>query len=380
MVRSISILGCTGSIGRQTAAVAQHTGIRVAALTANRKIDLLEQQARQFHPSFVAVYDEEAAKAFKIAVADTDIRVGSGMSGLIEAATLAESDCVVTAVSGSVGLKPTLAAIDAKKRIALANKETLVCAGDMVMARARERGAEIVPVDSEHSAIFQCLMGRKEGELHKILLTGSGGPFRGRKRESLEDITPAQAVAHPNWSMGAKISVDSSTLMNKGLEFVEAMHLFAVTPDDIQVVIHPQSVIHSMVELVDGTVIAQLGVPDMGLPIQLALTYPERKASMFEHLDFWKLRDLSFEEPDLENFPCLRLAMDCARKGGTAPCVMSAANEVAVHKFLRGELGYNRIYDAAAGAVEAIAWEKADSLETILASDEAARAYVRENF
>ena len=380
MVRSISILGCTGSIGRQTAAVAQHTGIRVAALTANRKIDLLEQQARQFHPSFVAVYDEEAAKAFKIAVADTDIRVGSGMSGLIEAATLAESDCVVTAVSGSVGLKPTLAAIDAKKRIALANKETLVCAGDMVMARARERGAEIVPVDSEHSAIFQCLMGRKEGELHKILLTGSGGPFRGRKRECLEDITPAQAVAHPNWSMGAKISVDSSTLMNKGLEFVEAMHLFAVTPDDIQVVIHPQSVIHSMVELVDGTVIAQLGVPDMGLPIQLALTYPERKASMFEHLDFWKLRDLSFEEPDLENFPCLRLAMDCARKGGTAPCVMSAANEVAVHKFLRGELGYNRIYDAAAGAVEAIAWEKADSLETILASDEAARAYVRENF
>ena len=380
MVRSISILGCTGSIGRQTAAVAQHTGIRVAALTANRKIDLLEQQARQFRPSFVAVYDEEAARAFKIAVADTDIRVGSGMSGLIEAATLEESDCVVTAVSGSVGLKPTLAAIDAKKRIALANKETLVCAGDMVMARAKERGAEIVPVDSEHSAIFQCLMGRKEGELHRILLTGSGGPFRGRRRESLEDITPAQAVAHPNWSMGAKISVDSSTLMNKGLEFVEAMHLFAVTPDDIQVVIHPQSVIHSMVELVDGTVIAQLGVPDMGLPIQLALTYPERKASMFEHLDFWKLRDLSFEEPDLDNFPCLRLAMDCARRGGTAPCVMSAANEVAVHKFLRGELGYNRIYDAAAGAVEAIAWEKADSLETILASDEAARAYVRENF
>ena len=380
MVRTISILGCTGSIGRQTAAVAQHTGIRVAALTANRKIDLLEQQARQFRPSFVAVYDEEAARAFKIAVADTDIRVGSGMSGLIEAATLEESDCVVTAVSGSVGLKPTLAAIDAKKRIALANKETLVCAGDMVMARAKERGAEIVPVDSEHSAIFQCLMGRKEGELHKILLTGSGGPFRGRRRESLEDITPAQAVAHPSWSMGAKISVDSSTLMNKGLEFVEAMHLFAVTPDDIQVVIHPQSVIHSMVELVDGTVIAQLGVPDMGLPIQLALTYPERKASMFEHLDFWKLRDLSFEEPDLDNFPCLRLAMDCARRGGTAPCVMSAANEVAVHKFLRGELGYNRIYDAAAGAVEAIAWEKADSLETILASDEAARAYVRENF
>ena len=380
MVNAISILGCTGSIGRQTAAVAEHTGIRVAALTANRKIDLLEEQARKFHPSFVAVYDEEAAKRFKIAVADTDIRVGSGMEGLVEAATLAEADCVVTAVSGSVGLKPTLAAIDERKRIALANKETLVCAGDLVMARAAEKGAEIVPVDSEHSAIFQCLMGRGEGELKKILLTGSGGPFRGRKRESLEEITPAQAVAHPNWSMGAKISVDSSTLMNKGLEFVEAMHLFHVTPADIQVVIHPQSVIHSMVELVDGTVIAQLGVPDMGLPIQLALTYPERRPSLFEHLDFWKLRDLSFEEPDLENFPCLALAMDCARKGGTAPCVMSAANEVAVHKFLRGELGYNRIYDAAAGAVEAVGWQKADALETILAYDEAARAYVRENF
>ena len=380
MVRSISILGCTGSIGRQTAAVAQHLGIQVAALTANRKIDLLEQQARLFRPPFVAVYDEDAAKAFKIAVADTQIRVGSGIEGLIEAATLAESDCVVTAVSGAVGLKPTLAAIDAKKRIALANKETLVCAGEIVMARAKQRGAEIVPVDSEHSAIFQCLMGRGEGELHKILLTGSGGPFRGRRREELEGITPEEAVRHPNWSMGAKISVDSSTLMNKGLEFVEAMHLFSVRPEDIQVVIHPQSVIHSMVELVDGAVIAQLGVPDMGLPIQLALTYPERKASMFEHLDFWKLRDLSFAEPDLENFPCLRLAMDCAKRGGTAPCVMSAANEVAVHKFLRHELGYNRIYDAAAEAVEQVGVVPAMDLDTILAADEAARVFVKEHF
>ena len=380
MVRAISILGCTGSIGRQTAAVAEHTGIRVAALTANRKIDLLEEQARRFKPDFVAVYDEEAAKAFRIAVADTPIRVGSGMEGLIEAATLPQSDCVVTAVSGSVGLKPTLAAIDAQKRIALANKETLVCAGDLVMARAKEKGAEIVPVDSEHSAIFQCLMGRGEGELQKILLTGSGGPFRGRRREELEAITPEEAVRHPNWSMGAKISVDSSTLMNKGLEFVEAMHLFGVTPDEIQVVIHPQSVIHSMVELVDGTVIAQLGVPDMGLPIQLALTYPERKPSMFQHLDFWKLRDLSFSEPDLVNFPCLRLAMDCARRGGTAPCVMSAANEVAVHKFLRHELGYNRIYDAAAQAVEQVGVVPAADLETILEADRAARVFVKEHF
>ena len=380
MVKSISVLGCTGSIGRQTIAVAEHIGMPVAALTANRKIDLLEEQARRLHPKFVAVYDEQAAKQFKIAVADTDIQVGSGMEGLIRAATMEETDCVVTAVSGAVGLKPTLAAIDGKKRIALANKETLVCAGDIVMARAAEKGAEIVPVDSEHSAIFQCLMGREKGELRKILLTGSGGPFRGKARSELEDVTPEQAVKHPNWSMGAKISVDSATMMNKGLEFVEAMHLFGVTPDDIQVVIHPQSVIHSMVELVDGTVIAQLGVPDMGLPIQLALTYPQRCPSMFSRLDFTTLQSLSFEAPDYEKTPCLKLAMDCARLGGTAPCVMSAANEVAVGLFLRHQLGYNRIYDAAASAVEKVGVVKNPDLETILAADAAARAYVLENF
>ena len=380
MVKSISVLGCTGSIGRQTIAVAEHIGMPVAALTANRKIDLLEEQARRLHPKFVAVYDEQAAKQFKIAVADTDIQVGSGIEGLIRAATMEETDCVVTAVSGAVGLKPTLAAIDARKRIALANKETLVCAGDIVMARAAEKGAEIVPVDSEHSAIFQCLMGREKVELRKILLTGSGGPFRGKARAELEDVTPEQAVKHPNWSMGAKISVDSATMMNKGLEFVEAMHLFGVTPDDIQVVIHPQSVIHSMVELVDGTVIAQLGVPDMGLPIQLALTYPQRCPSMFSRLDFTTLQSLSFEAPDYEKTPCLKLAMDCARMGGTAPCVMSAANEVAVGLFLRHQLGYNRIYDAAASAVEKVGVVKNPDLETILAADAAARAYVLENF
>ncbi len=380
MVNAISILGCTGSIGRQTVAAAEHIGLRVAALTAQRQIGLLEEQTRRLKPAFVAVYDEEAARKFKVAVADTDVRVGSGIEGLIEAATFDESDCVVTAVSGAIGLKPTLAAIDEKKRIALANKETLVCAGELVMARAKEKGAEIIPVDSEHSAIFQCLMGRKSGELHKILLTGSGGPFRGKARAELEDVTPEQAVAHPNWNMGAKISVDSATMMNKGLEFVEAMHLFSVTPDDITVVIHPQSVIHSMVELVDGTVIAQLGVPDMGLPIQLALSYPERKPSPFEHLDFYKLRDLTFEAPDYEKTPCLKLAMDCARTGGTAACVMSAANEVAVHKFLRRELGYNRIYDAAAGAVEAVGVVQHPDLDTILAADQAARAYVNETF
>ena len=238
MTKAISILGSTGSIGRQSIAAAEHLGLPVVALTANRKTDMLEEQARRLKPKFVAVYDEKAAASLKTSLADTDIRVGSGLQGLIEAATLDEADCVVTAVSGSIGLKPTLAAIDAKKRIALANKETLVCAGEIVMPRAAQTGAEIVPVDSEHSAIFQCLMGRKKGELKKILLTGSGGPFRGKSRAELEDVTPEQAVKHPNWSMGAKISVDSATMMNKGLEFIEAMHLFNVTPVDIQVVVH----------------------------------------------------------------------------------------------------------------------------------------------
>ena len=380
MVKAISILGSTGSIGRQTFAAAEFLGLPVAALTTNRKTDLLEEQARKVHPAFVAAYDEDAAKALKTALADTEIRVGAGMEGLMEAATLAQSDCVVTAVSGSVGLRPTLAAIDEKKRIALANKETLVCAGSIVMSRARERGAEIVPVDSEHSAIFQCLMGRKPGELKKILLTGSGGPFRGKERAELENVTPEQAVKHPNWHMGAKISVDSATMMNKGLEFIEAMHLFGVTPDDIQVVVHPQSVVHSMVELVDGTVIAQLGVADMGLPIQLALTYPERCPSMFEHLDFWQMRDLTFEAPDYEKTPCLKLAMDCARAGGTAPCIMSAANEVAVGLFLGHRLGYNKIYECAAGAMDNIKRTDAADLEEVLEADRAARAYVMEHF
>lgn len=380
MIKAVSILGSTGSIGRQSIAAAQHLGIPVAALTANRKIDLVEQQARQLKPKYVAVFDENAANDLKIKLADTNIKVGSGMTGLIEAATIGEADCVVTAVSGSVGLKPTLAAIETHKRIALANKETLVCAGEIVMPAAAEEGAEIVPVDSEHSAIFQCLMGRKKGELKKILLTGSGGPFRGRDRSELEDITPEQAVKHPNWSMGAKISVDSATMMNKGLEYIEAMHLFGVSPDDIQVVVHPQSIVHSMVELIDGTVIAQLGVPDMGLPIQLAMTYPERCASPFKHLDFYDMKDMTFEVPDYEKTPCLKLAMDCARIGGTAPCIMSAANEVAVSMFLNHRLGYNQIYDCALQAVESIEIIKEPGLDAILEADERARVFVREHF
>ena len=380
MVHSISILGCTGSIGRQTVDVAEHMGMPVAALAASRSVKLLEEQARRLKPKLCAVYDESAARDFKIAVADTDIKVVSGIEGLIEAATLDAADCVVTAVSGAIGLKPTLAAIDARKRIALANKETLVCAGELVMRRTKERGAEIVPVDSEHSAIFQCLMGRGAGELKKLLLTGSGGPFRGMPRAALEDVTPAQAVKHPNWKMGAKISVDSATMMNKGLEFIEAMHLFSVTPDDIQVVIHPQSVIHSMVELVDGTVIAQLGAQDMRLPIQLALSYPERVDAISDTLDFYTLGELSFFAPDLENTPCLRLAMDAARTGGTAACVMSAANEEAVHMFLDGRLGYNRIYDCAAAAVEAVGVVHDADLDAILEADAAARRFARENY
>ena len=380
MVHSISILGCTGSIGRQTVDVAEHMGMPVAALAASRSVKLLEEQARRLKPKLCAVYDESAARDFKIAVADTDIKVVSGIEGLIEAAMLDAADCVVTAVSGAIGLKPTLAAIDARKRIALANKETLVCAGELVMRRAKERGAEIVPVDSEHSAIFQCLMGRGAGELKKLLLTGSGGPFRGMPRAALEDVTPAQAVKHPNWKMGAKISVDSATMMNKGLEFIEAMHLFSVTPDDIQVVIHPQSVIHSMVELVDGTVIAQLGAQDMRLPIQLALSYPERVDAISDTLDFYTLGELSFFAPDLENTPCLRLAMDAARTGGTAACVMSAANEEAVHMFLDGRLGYNRIYDCAAAAVEAVGVVHDADLDAILEADAAARRFARENY
>ena len=378
MVKSVSILGSTGSIGRQTVAVAEDRNITVTALSANRSTSLLEEQVRRLRPELVAVYDESAAKEFRIAVADTGVRVVSGMEGLLEAAAGPHCDCVVTAVSGAIGLRPTLAAIKEKKRIALANKETLVCAGDIVMKQAAETGAEIVPVDSEHSAVFQCLMGRERGELWRILLTGSGGPFRGRKRQELEDVTPEQAVRHPKWNMGAKISVDSATMMNKGLEFIEAMHLFSVKPEEIQVVIHPQSVIHSMVELIDGTVIAQLGVQDMGLPIQLALTWPDRCPSMFEHLDFFRLRELTFEAPDLENTPCLALAMNMAKAGGTGPCVMSAANETAVHRFLDHRLSFNRIYDCAAAAVEKLGIVKDPDLDTILEADAAARRFARE--
>ncbi|MGI5978447.1 MAG: 1-deoxy-D-xylulose-5-phosphate reductoisomerase [Oscillospiraceae bacterium] len=380
MVSSLSVLGSTGSVGTQTLDVAERLGIPVKAISGNKNVKLLAEQARRFHPDFVCAYDETSAEELKLLLADTDIRVGSGMSALTDCAA-GYGECVVTAVSGSVGLTPTLAAIDEKKRIALANKETLVCAGSLVMSRAKETGSEIVPVDSEHSAIFQCLEAQgKTRALRKILLTGSGGPFRGRQRAELASVTPSQAVAHPNWNMGAKISVDSATLMNKGLEFIEAMHLFSVTPDDIQVIIHPESVIHSMVEFNDGCVLAQLGIPDMRLPIQYALTYPSREAAPAPGPDFPAIGTLSFYEPDLQNAPCLALAMDCARRGGTAPAVLSAANEEAVALFLREKLGFNQIYDAVAAAVDALAAGGEVTLDALREADAAARRYVTEHW
>lgn len=380
MVNAISILGSTGSIGKQTVAVAKHLQIPVKAISVQKSIDLAEQQARELHPELVSVFDGDAAKVLRDRLSDTDIRVAEGEAGLIEAATIPSADCVVTAVSGAIGLRPTLAAIDTGRRIALANKETLVCAGEIVMAQAKEKNAEIVPVDSEHSAIFQCLTGRDRKELHKILLTGSGGPFRGKSVPELRDITPEQAVKHPNWNMGAKISVDSATMMNKGLEFIEAMHLFDCTPDQIQVIIHPESVIHSMVELVDGTVIAQLGVPDMSLPIQLALTWPERRMSCSDRLDFAALGKMTFEPPDYEKVPCLKLAMDCARRGGTATTVLSAANEVAVALFLQKKIGYTQIYDCVARTLDTMEIISVPCLEEIIQADEMARTLVREHY
>ena len=374
MIHSVSVLGSTGSIGRQSLAAAERLGLRVEALTAQKSVGLLEEQIRRFRPSYAAVYDRKAAAELRVAVGDMDIEIGEGLEGLRQAACV-DAEAVVTAVSGAVGLRPTLDAIAAKKRICLANKETLVCAGSIVMKAAADQGAEIVPVDSEHSAIFQCLEGRRE-QLRKILLTGSGGPFRGWTRAETASVTPEQAVRHPNWNMGAKISVDSATMMNKGLEFIEAMHLFGVTPDDIQVVVHPQSVIHSMVELVDGTVLAQLAVPDMGLPIQYAMTWPDRGPSAYERLDFWRMRDMTFEAPDLEKTPCLALAMDCARRGGTAPAVMNAANERAVALFLSGKIGYNDIYDRVADAVHRVPERTDPTLDDILEADAEARHLV----
>lgn len=378
--KNISLLGSTGSVGRQTLEVADLLGLKICAISANRSTELLEKQARKYKPAVVAVYDEDAARDMKVRLRDTSSKVVSGEAGLIEAASLEEAGTVVTAVVGTVGLVPTLAAIEKGKRIALANKETLVCAGAHVMDAAKLYGAEILPVDSEHSAIFQCLDGNRDKAFKKILLTASGGPFRGKTLGELGNISRREALSHPNWQMGSKITVDSSTLMNKGLEYIEAMHLYGAAPEQIEVVVHPQSIIHSMVAFCDNSVIAQLSVPDMRLPIQYALTYPERLPSLTEELDLFKTGTLTFEAPDLAAFRCLQLALDTARIRGTACAVMNAANEAAVSLFLEEKIFYNEIYECAAGALDRIKNIEEPTIDDIRNADKEARRYVFDRY
>ncbi|MBE6950247.1 MAG: 1-deoxy-D-xylulose-5-phosphate reductoisomerase [Ruminococcaceae bacterium] len=380
MMKNVSILGSTGSIGRQSLDVIEKLGdINVVALTAGTSVDMMADQCRKFRPELAVMASKEAAEKLAEAIADLPTRVSWGEAGLIEAAELPSADCVITAVVGMVGLKPTLAAIRAHKRIGLANKETLVCAGELVMREARKEGVEIIPVDSEHSAIFQCLMGNvSHGQIKKIILTCSGGPFFGKTREELKNVTRADALKHPNWKMGAKITIDCSTLMNKGLEVIEAMRLYDVPLEQIQVLIHRQSIVHSMVEYVDGAVMAQLGAPDMRLPIQLALTYPERCVCPVDALDL-TAAPLAFSHPDLESFPCLQLAMDAAKQGGTACPVMNGANEAAVALYLEDKIGFYDIYELVKGAMDSIPFIQDPTLEQILECDAQARKYVLEH-
>lgn len=352
-MKKIGLLGSTGSIGTQTLDVVRNQGdIQVTAMAAGSNIALLEKQIREFHPSIAAVWDEKKALELKAKVADLPLKVVSGMDGLLEAATEKEAQIVVTAVVGMIGIRPTIAAMETGKDIALANKETLVTAGHIIMPLAEKLGVKILPVDSEHSAIFQSLNGEHGNKIHKILLTASGGPFRGRTREQMASVQVEDALKHPNWSMGRKITIDSSTMVNKGLEVMEAHWLFDVEMDQVQVVVQPQSIIHSMVEYEDGAVIAQLGTPDMRLPIQYALYYPERRYLPGDRLDFWKLSQITFEKPDLENFHGLALAYEAGRRGGSLPTVFNAANEYAVAKFLNREISYLEITDMIQKAME----------------------------
>ena len=381
MSKTISILGATGSIGRQTLDVAEQLGLRVAALTANSNAERLEAKARKFRPRLAVLTDEAAAKDLAVRLADTDIRVLGGPEALLEAAVCPEADTVVTAVVGMVGLKPTLAAIREKKRIALANKETLVCAGQLVMDAADTYGAEIVPVDSEHSAIFQCLQGCADRrEIKRLILTCSGGPFYGMTAEEVGKMTRADALRHPNWTMGPKITVDCATLMNKGLEVIEAMRLYRLPLSQVSVVIHRQSIVHSLVEYRDGAVLAQLGTPDMRLPIRYAMTYPNRGESPAEPLDLLTCPPLTFARPDREVFPCLSLAEEAAEAGGTACAVLNAANEAAVELFLAEKIGFYDIPRLVALARELEPVRKRPALEEILAADAAARDVVRARF
>ena len=381
MVKCVSILGSTGSIGRQSLDIIRGLNIEVAALTAGTSVERMAQQCREFRPQLAVMATQAAAEALKAELADLNIDILWGEEGLVRAASIPEADCVITAVVGMVGLKPTLAAIHAGKRIGLANKETLVCAGELVMAEAEKYGVEIIPVDSEHSAIFQCLMGCKDRrEVKKVILTCSGGPFFGKSRDELMKVTKADALRHPNWKMGPKITIDCSTLMNKGLEVIEAMRLYSLPLEQVDVVIHRQSIVHSMVEFVDGAIMAQMGAPDMRLPIQLAMTYPERTVCPADALDLTACGSLTFCKPDLEAFPCLALAYRCAKLGGTACAVMNGANEAAVALYLEDRIGFYDIYDLVSGAVDTIENIQNPSLEQILESDRLARQYVQTHF
>lgn len=376
-MKKIAILGSTGSIGTQTLEVARNNGdLEVVSLAAGSNIKKLEEQIREFRPKTAAVWSEEKAKELRAAVRDLDVRIVSGMDGLIEVCTAPEAEIVVTAIVGMIGIVPTIAAMKAGKDIALANKETLVTAGHIIIPLAKETGVKILPVDSEHSAIFQCLNGEDRGGLHKILLTASGGPFRGKKREELQSIQVEDALKHPNWAMGRKITIDSSTLVNKGLEMMEARWLFGVEPKDIQIVVQPKSIIHSMVEFVDGAVIAQLGTPDMKLPIQYALYYPERRYLPGERLDFGTLTQITFEKPDMETFTGLKLAFDAAAAGGSMPTVYNAANEKAVALFLDRKIGWlsiPEIIEASMGAHQVI---ENPSVEEILETEQAVYEFI----
>ena len=369
-MKKIAILGSTGSIGTQTLEVVrENKDIEVLGLAAGKNIELLEQQIREFHPVCVAVWNESKAEELKVKIADTATRVVTGMEGLIEIATLEKAEILVTAIVGMIGLRPTIAAIQAGKDIALANKETMVTAGHLIMPMAKEYNVRILPVDSEHSAIFQSLQGNKGNPIHKILLTASGGPFRGKKEEDLLNIRVEDALKHPNWSMGQKITIDSSTMVNKGLEVIEAKWLFDVNVDQIQVVVQPQSVIHSMVEYEDGAVMAQLGTPDMKLPIQYALYYPERRYLPGDRLDFWEMGKLDFEKPDMETFYGLQLAYKAGREGGSLPTVLNAANELAVSKFLKREVKYLEIMEIIEDCMDAHKNIANPSLEQILQTE-----------
>lgn len=379
--KKIAVLGSTGSIGTQTLDVVRANGdLEVEALSAGSNIDLLEQQIREFRPKLAAVYHEEKAVQLRERLRDMDVRVVSGMDGLLELAVMPETEILVTAIVGMIGIRPTIAAIEAGKDIALANKETLVTAGHLIMPLAKEKGVKILPVDSEHSAIFQCLSGEERRSVDKLLITASGGPFRGKKREELRKVTVEDALRHPNWSMGHKITIDSATLVNKGLEVMETRWLFDVELNDIQVVVQPKSIIHSMVQFRDGAVMAQLGTPDMKLPIQYALYYPDRRYLEGERLDFRTLKEITFEEPDTETFEGLPLAVRASREGGTMPTIFNAANERLVAKFLHREIAFLDIYDGIRGAMEHHQKKENPSLEEILDAEREAWEWVDQTF